>query len=73
MSTIQSKDNIAETPLSLEQAQTLALRLASSFFLHDALVELEERDNELTAPERENALSLIITVVESLTTTPIEA
>ena len=72
MSTIQS-ENTDATPLPLEQAQTLALRLASSLFLHDALVELEERSNELTAPERENALSLIITVVESLTTTPIEA
>ncbi len=59
--------------LPLEEAQTLAPRLASCFFLDNALTELEQKREELGEVEYRIALELICSALSELQSETIEA
>ena len=59
--------------LPLEEAQTLAPRLATAFFLDNALTELEEKRGEMDEREYTIALELICSALGALQDETIEA
>tara|TARA_B100000131_G_C17620402_1_gene411541 strand:+ start:91 stop:309 length:219 start_codon:yes stop_codon:yes gene_type:complete len=59
--------------LPLEEAQTLAPRLASAFFLDNALAELQEKRSEITEAEYNASLELICFALTELQPETIEA
>lgn len=64
MASTQTENNRPLLPL--EKAGTLAPRLASAFFLDNALTELESKKDELTEQEYEIALELICSALGAL-------